>query len=749
MATGPSTTQTPYLVASLPNVTFTSLLSAGEQVGFRADGVPARFVGVPDGIGVVPVGDGTIIVTVNHEITNTDGIRREHGSIGAFVERLVINTNTNAVLSSQDLAKTVFQDNDGDGVYVNQTTAWSRFCSGDLAAQSAFFNSATGLGTPDRIYLTAEESGNEGRAFAFIVTGSSAGQAIELPALGNLSFENAVANPFTGNKTVVMLDDDTSPGGQVYMYVGDKQAAGTVVDRAGLNNGQLYGVKVAGLLDEVSGSFLPNDKSTFTMIQVPNAKTMTGAQIQTSSESLGITEFFRPEDGAWDPSHPNWYYFVTTASVTENSKLWRLEFTDINNPTAGGTISMLLRGDEGHRMLDNLTVTTDGKVFTVEDVGNNPRVGKVWYYDPITDKLTEIGSEDPARFTPPSPPFNQDEEASGIIDVTSTYGNANLKVFLLDVQAHNVFGGEIVEGGQLDLMYVHNTAVEPRADFNADGDSGILFRQTNGNVRVDELNASQFQSTQTLGNVGNEWTLFGPGDFDNDGFADVMFRRTTDGALRFDTIQNGSLKTTMMGQVGTEWTLRGTGDFDGDGDRDLFWQKSDGSIRIDLQQNGVITSGNSRVIGQVGTNFTSSGTGDFDGDGDSDLLWRGNDGTVRIDKIQNGQYVSTQSQGGVGLEWTIAGTGDFDHNNVSDIVFRRADGTVRIDPINGTSLASRTIGQVGNEWQIASTGDYDKDGDSDLLWRKADGTVRVDIFENGQLINTLIEGQVGNEWQII
>jgi hypothetical protein len=47
---------------------------------------------------------------------------------------------------------------------------------------------------------------------------------------------------------------------------------------------------------------------------------------------------------------------VTTASYRRPSRLWRLRFDDGSGPERGGTISMLLDGNEGHRMFDNLTI---------------------------------------------------------------------------------------------------------------------------------------------------------------------------------------------------------------------------------------------------------------------------------------------------------------------------------------------------------------------------------------------------------
>ena len=81
---------------------------------------------------------------------------------------------------------------------------------------------------------------------------------------------------------------------------------------------------------------------------------------------------------------------------------------------------MMLNGSEGQKMLDNMTVSADGIVTIVEDVGNNAFLGRVLQYNPTTDTLAALKSTTrPASAPPPTPPFTQDEEASGVIDVTS------------------------------------------------------------------------------------------------------------------------------------------------------------------------------------------------------------------------------------------------------------------------------------------------------------------------------------------
>jgi hypothetical protein len=182
---------------------------------------------------------------------------------------------------------------------------------------------------------------------------------------------------------------------------------------------------------------------------------MTGAQIDAASEAAGVTSFQRPEDGAWDTLNPNRFYFVTTDGFDQPSRLWAADFTDASNPAAGGTIRLLLNGTEGQQMLDNITVNAQGQIILQEDVGNNAHLGKVWQYDPSTDSLTELAQHDPSRFLSGGANYllTQDEESSGVIDVSHILGSAGENVYLVDTQAHYTITGELVEGGQLQLIH--------------------------------------------------------------------------------------------------------------------------------------------------------------------------------------------------------------------------------------------------------------------------------------------------------
>ncbi len=451
-ATGPSTSQTPYLVPTLSGVRTVSILSAGDTVGGY------RFAGTPDGIGLLNNGDGTFTAIVGHEFNTAEGGPRGFGNAnGSYLDRLTIAANP------ANLAVTAGAGQITNPVLTGPNTGlnFNRFCSGDLPAATAFFNPATGLGTTARIYMNGEETAG-GRAFAHVVTGPNNGTSYNLPAVGNYAWENLLANPASGNTTLVMGNDDGSgtDRGRITVYAGTKQAAGTDVERAGLTNGIARFLSVPGVTGEDRTGGIGAAKG------VPTA-------FGLSANVAGGTGFLRPEDGAWDPSRPNDYYFVTTDRYDQakdgvgtqvgRSRLWKASFADLANPESGGQITMVLDGTEQQQMLDNITIDQHGRIVMLEDVGNQAHNGKMFVYDIASGSLVEVAMHDPARFgdlnTAATAPFNQDEETSGVIDAEAILGRG---WFLFDDQAHYGIGDpSLVEGGQLLALYVPPTVPEP------------------------------------------------------------------------------------------------------------------------------------------------------------------------------------------------------------------------------------------------------------------------------------------------
>jgi secreted PhoX family phosphatase len=479
IGTTASAPATPYLLPTAPGWSSVSLMTVGNEAGGY------RMAGIPDGLGAFANGDRTITLLMNHEIRAGLGKVRGHGGTGAFVSRWVIDKDTLAVVSGSDFVRTP------ENFHVQGSSRdLTRLCSADLAPKSAFFNAVTGKGYDGLMLLNGEEEGgNMNRAFAWVVADGSAYQlapfgfgsganATDAPP----SWENLLANPGTGDTTVVM---GASDGGtrQVYVYIGSKQTEGSPVEKAGLINGKLFALQISGVTEESRDTNIGIAKS----IAVKGE----GKRVNLAAPNKG-TSFLRPEDGAWDPRNPNIFYFVTTdrndfasdASVrydqirtqVARSRLWAVTFDDVTKIATDGTptakIEMLLDGTEGIYMLDNIAVDKQGIITMCEDPGLSRHESKVWTYDTTSSQLTAIMQMDRALtgsvngeggYTAPTKPFKDDNESSGVIDVTDLLADAawfrpGSKALLIVVQAHfsydttDPIGAELVEGGQLLVL---------------------------------------------------------------------------------------------------------------------------------------------------------------------------------------------------------------------------------------------------------------------------------------------------------
>ena len=511
----PTSSATPYVlpVAGGGVLRVVSFMTVGDSVNLRADGVtPYRMAGIPDGMGAYDNGDGTMTLFVNHEHTATaNGINHAHqpaGVVGgSYVSRWIVKTTPGAdflrVTDGQDLMTSIALSTLGGGSLTN----FSRFCSADLALQSAFYNAATGLGTTERIFITGEESGSNGRMVAI---GAVERKGYELPAFNPLlgGWETGCARPYASDTTLVI---GTSDGGanRVFMYLGTKLATGNVAEKAGLLNGVGYGVQV-----QVDGvNFATENRALcFATSGAPRySATFTFAAGGTAAG----TTFLRPEDGAWDPSNPADFYFVTTDRIDNieaggtqigSSRLFRLHFSDVNNPLAGGTIDALLDGTDIMNMGDNLCVFNDiqggTRVIIQEDSGNSSHNAKTLLYTVATDTLEIILESDRARFgdingVAAVAPFNQDEENSGVIDARDTLG---MGWFIGNMQAHYAQPGELVEGGQIYAFYA------PAAVGSCASD---VAQPLNGVIGGEDLSV-----------MLSQWGASGSGDINRDGVTD-------------------------------------------------------------------------------------------------------------------------------------------------------------------------------------------------------------------------------------
>ena len=469
--TGPSTSVSPYLVPANDAVTVTSLLTVDDQD--RADkGVD--MVGIPDGLGAVGAGRD-LVLYMNHEFPATAGAVHAHGQTGAFVSRNVIEPATGRVKETTDLVQDVRYYDYGTHSYVESPTSgtpeFNRFCSGSLSDPGILYDQTSKAGLKGQLYFGNEENNPEGRNFAV----TQDGIATQLPRLGLFAWENTLVAD-TGNRATLVIGTDDNASGQLRIYTGQKQRSGTAVDKAGLTNGSLHVLDVVNqAVSTDSGYRSTYGKGNPTPVQANQvAWDATGAQQETegSAKALNLN---RIEDGAFDPQHPNDFYFFTTEGGDKTSRendpvtgapitrdgggLWRLRFADVSDPSAGMTLELVLDGSEAPYLNkpDNMDIDHEGHLLIQEDPGGNAHLARVLAYDIGSGSITTLAQFDPARFASGATgyPRTIDEESSGIIDVADLMGSGT---FLLDAQIHTSAGlsdpARQVEHGQLLTMSV-------------------------------------------------------------------------------------------------------------------------------------------------------------------------------------------------------------------------------------------------------------------------------------------------------
>jgi len=126
-----------------------------------------------------------------------------------------------------------------------------------------------------------------------------------------------------------------------------------------------------------------------------------------------------------------------------------------------------------------------------------------------------------------------------------------------------------------------NWHVIATGDFNGDGYQDILWRE-NGGQLTDWLGGSNGGFTQNGSHfsefVVNEWQVIATGDFNGDGITDLLWRDTTTGQLTdwLGTSTGGFTQNSasFSEHVALNWQVVGIGDFNGDANDDILWRDS-------------------------------------------------------------------------------------------------------------------------------------------------------------------------------
>lgn len=330
-------------MSGFEDLKITTLISSSDVLAGSPNFV---FAGQPDGMGIMkdPASDGYLMIT-NHEITQS-------------VSRVYLDKTFKPV----------------KGEYIlNGIGGMTRLCSATLATPQEHGFSA---------FLTAGESGEESMVHAInpMAAASQASDKTRVkPALGKASMENAVPLPkdISNGKSYILIGEDQSystshqSAGQLIMYVANTQGD--------LDNGKLYSLKRTDN-NTTETNMSKGSQYDVEFVEIPNAKNLTGAQINQKNLDINAIRFSRVEDVDYrkGAGKGREIYFTATGESSDGVTpkpgltMWGRVYKLVLNESSmlTGKLEVVAEGDSnpGNNLInpDNLCVT-ENFVYIQED----------------------------------------------------------------------------------------------------------------------------------------------------------------------------------------------------------------------------------------------------------------------------------------------------------------------------------------------------------------------------------------------
>jgi hypothetical protein len=101
-----------------------------------------------------------------------------------------------------------------------------------------------------------------------------------------------------------------------------------------------------------------------------------------------------------------------------------------------------------------------------------------------------------------------------------------------------------------------NWSIAAVGDFDNNGSTDLLWRDTSGNVGVWLMNGTAIQSTGVIANAPSSWTIANTGDYNGDGKSDIMWMDNL-GNVGVWLIDGATVSTAMgIGNVGATWSAQ-------------------------------------------------------------------------------------------------------------------------------------------------------------------------------------------------
>ncbi|CAK6687281.1 hypothetical protein BBFGKLBO_00182 [Synechococcus sp. CBW1107] len=439
---------------------------------------------------------------------------------GARINKLIIDKDIDDDPSNGYQSEVISAGLAYDTVVGGDTNGFDRFCSANLVEADSF-GEGIGFEDRIYL-VGEETSANGGGAMYALDEANGTLYEVEGVGKGAWESATLVDTGSPDTVGMLLFDDGSAAptaGSPLYLWVGTKEPdSDDFLRRNGLDSdqGALYvwtassventpaglngvdlgtpvsgGWQLVGTGEEVaSGDYRPEPATGEPPLAPPTAQ----EQRDYSLDTLGAMQFLRIEDGDVNPADGSLVAFNTTGGAysgqTDNGDYYGNVYTmDFSAafapdgqlaPTGTTTLRVVVDADRlgddaitGARNPDNIAWSGDGYLYVQEDKSTlngtdpgqfGPEEASIWQVDPVTGETVRWAQIDrssvPSEYgqTDSSPDVVGTWESSGIIDVSSIYGEDPGSVFLSTVQAHSLTDGNLeggtylVEGGQINLI---------------------------------------------------------------------------------------------------------------------------------------------------------------------------------------------------------------------------------------------------------------------------------------------------------
>jgi FG-GAP-like repeat/Calx-beta domain len=291
-------------------------------------------------------------------------------------------------------------------------------------------------------------------------------------------------------------------------------------------------------------------------------------------------------------------------------------------------------------------------------------------------------------------------------------------------------------------------------DFNADGDSDILWQNANGTPATWLMNGTSAAAYgPALTNPGPAWHEKAAADFNGDGKADILWQN--DNGIPAVWLMNGTNVAAFgpaLANPGPAWHATAAADFNGDGKADILLQNDNGTPAVWLMD-GANVAAFGPALANPGPAWHEKAAADFNGDGKADILWQNDNGAAAV-WLMDGTNVAAfgPALANPGPAWHATAAGDFNGDGKADILWQNDNGTAAVWLMDGTNVAAYgpALASPGPAWHEKAAADFNGDHKADILWQNDNGTPEVWLM-NGTSVSTLGAPlpDPGSDWHII